>query len=163
MNAQKKTISKKQRTKVIKRRVDSLPSICYTSEKDLIEKCMKDADGGDAEAQFIIGCGYFSGGWMYKNVREAFHYWRLAADQGHLDAQLALATSYRIGDGVVQNYKEAARYYGMAVDQGYRRGQKYFEECNEKVQEAIKMKRKQKKNKRKNKNKSKSEEEQKHL
>jgi TPR repeat protein len=88
------------------------------------------ADGGDAEAQYVIGELYARGLGLVQNSYEASRWYLRAAEQGHAASQAALGLAYEQGRGVPRNYAEAARWYRAGADQGqveaqFRLGQMY--------------------------------------
>ena len=66
----------------------------------------KDAESGDAEAQFRLGGLYDTGRGVPQDDAEAMKWYRLAADQGHAMAQHNLGGMYHLGQGVPQDYAE---------------------------------------------------------
>lgn len=80
----------------------------------------KSADEGDALAQLLLG-NMYKFVEEYKDTREAFKWYRLAAEQGVAEAQFSLGTFYADGEGVLQDYKEALKWYHLAAKQGYLR------------------------------------------
>src|ERR1051325_7078669 len=76
------------------------------------------ADGGHAEAQYLIGAMYANGQGVGKDAAEAARWFRRSADQGFAPAQNALGDSYRRGEGVAKNTTEAARWLELAANQG---------------------------------------------
>lgn len=94
-----------------------------------LEKLKKDAERGNAEAQFSLGVKYYKGKDVTKNLREAARYFKLAADQGNASAQSWLGECYFDGEGVQQNYQEAVKYLKLAAEQGKSRAQYYVGYC----------------------------------
>ena len=78
----------------------------------------KDAESGDATAQFNLGVMYQSGQGVPQDYADAMKWYRLAADQGDEDAQNNLGVMYAKGQGVPQDYAEAVKWYRMAAEQG---------------------------------------------
>ena len=82
--------------------------------KALIEK----AEGGDAEAQYLLGLNYGLGIGVLKDEEEEVKWYRLAADQGHAEAQQNLGVMYDNGQGVLKDFKQAVKWYRKAADRG---------------------------------------------
>src|ERR1035437_10493494 len=68
---------------------------------------IKQAESGDAKAQFELGVMYRFGQSVSKDEAEAARWFRKAAEQGKLDAQFMLGVAYRDGAGVPKNNAEA--------------------------------------------------------
>ena len=87
--------------------------------EDKLTQLKRDAENGDAEAQYQLGFNYFHG---YDGVKEdheeAVKWYRKAAEQGHVDAQILLASCYSKGEGVSLNHAEAAKWWRKAAEQG---------------------------------------------
>ena len=79
----------------------------------------KDAESGDATAQFNLGVMYQSGQGVPQDYADAMKWYRLAADQGDEDAQNNLGVMYAKGQGVPQDYAEAVKWFRLAADQGH--------------------------------------------
>ena len=85
------------------------------SEKPQIPTLKEKAEGGDAEAQSMLGFEYET----KQDLKEAVKWYRKAAEQGDVDAQLALGDMYSDGRGVEKDFKGAAKWYRKAAEQGY--------------------------------------------
>ena len=77
----------------------------------------KAAEQGYADAQFSLGCCYYAGDGVTKNITEAVKWFRKAAEQGLANAQFNLGACYAIGEGVTKNLTEAAKWYRKAIEQ----------------------------------------------
>ena len=66
---------------------------------------LKDAEQGDADAQYILGSRFATGDCVEKNEVKAAKWYRKAAEQGYPEAQLRLGLCYRDGEGVKKNFK----------------------------------------------------------
>ena len=84
------------------------------SEKPQKPTLKEKAEGGDAEAQSLLGFSYET----KQDFKEAVKWYRKAAEQGDLDAQLVLGDLYERGRGVEQDFKEAAKWFRVAAEQG---------------------------------------------
>jgi len=88
-----------------------------------ITEWRKDAEKGDATAQFNLGISYAKGTGVVKDEKEAARWCRKAAEQGNADAQCSLGEYYAEGTGVVKDNKEAVKWYRRAAEQGLAEGQ----------------------------------------
>ncbi|HHD63492.1 MAG TPA: sel1 repeat family protein, partial [Desulfobulbaceae bacterium] len=79
---------------------------------------LQEANGGNVDAQFIVGGMYFKGQGTDPNQREGFKWLLRAAQQGKFSPEsLAIIGSmYLQGTGVPQNYQEARKYLQQAAD-----------------------------------------------
>ncbi len=93
-----------------------------SAEKSLAQ-LQKQADSGDAEAQFTLGEMYYKGKGVPMNNAEAMDWYQKAAAQGHSDAQYSLGWMYDIGEGVPMNNAEAMDWYQKAAVQGHAKAQ----------------------------------------
>ena len=84
-----------------------------------IQQLHKQAEKGDAEAQFNLGLLYDRGREVPKDKSEALRWYRLAATQGDTFAQNALGDNYWEGTGVPKDDKEAVRWWRFAADKGF--------------------------------------------
>jgi uncharacterized protein len=76
------------------------------------------ADGGDAEAQCLLGIMLQSRLGVEKDGREAVRLFRLSADQKNALGQYCLGMAYFFGDGVARDEQECVRFLGLAAEQG---------------------------------------------
>ena len=72
-----------------------------------------------AEAQYAVGCCYYSGIGVQQNYLEAFNWFEKAANQNHLTAQYRLGEMYEKGIGVESDESEAVKWYTCAADRGH--------------------------------------------
>ena len=93
------------------------PQNTEVSDADFAE-WMKEADQGDALAQYNIGVVYGKGLGVPLDYKEAIRWYRAAAEQGHAFAQNNLGSMYDEGKGVPQDYKEAVRWNRASAEQG---------------------------------------------
>ena len=93
-----------------------------------IEESRREAEQGDARAQYNLGILYYYGQGSLKDYvgrgrfqdyREAVKWFRKAAEQGNASAQFYLGASYNLGRGVPKDYAEAVRWYRLAAEQGF--------------------------------------------
>src|SRR6266481_2586169 len=79
----------------------------------------KQADAGDAQAQFALGNLYFRGLGVAQDYTQALIWYRRSAEQGFAPAQNQLGNMYEHDFGVKTDYARAATYYRSAANQGY--------------------------------------------
>lgn len=84
---------------------------------------------GDVEAQYKLGCRYYTGEGMNVDYKESAKWFGLAAKQGHKEAQYFLAWQYSTGAGVLKNLSIAFRLYQSAAQQNYPPAQLYLACC----------------------------------
>ena len=89
-------------------------------DADRITEIRRQAEQGDAVAQYNLGLMYDFGDGVPENDAEAVNWYRLAAEQGHADAQYDLGFMYDVGLGVPEDYAEAVKWYRLAADTGGR-------------------------------------------
>lgn len=65
-----------------------------------IPQMKRDAEAGDAIAQFNLGLSYELGDMVARDLAEAVKWYRRAAEQGMPDAQYNLGCCYFRGEGV---------------------------------------------------------------
>lgn len=89
--------------------------------KRLVGKAMpglrRAADGGRADAQYILGALYADGRGVARDQAEAVRWYRKAAEQNDPIAQDKLGFMYSFGNGVEKDRVEAVRWYRKAADQ----------------------------------------------
>ena len=86
-------------------------------ELGLIDRYRRDAENGDAEAQYELGLSYIYGVGVEENISEGVKWFQKAAEQGKTEAQFNLAIAYANGRGIQQNSVEAAKWFQKAADQ----------------------------------------------
>ena len=79
---------------------------------------LKEAEQGDANAQYNAGLMYCFGRDVPQDYAEAFEWFRKSSEGGNENAQYNLAVLYMNGNGVRQNNFEAVRWLRRAADQG---------------------------------------------
>ena len=75
----------------------------------------KQAEQGDASAQYNLALMYFLGEAIPLDYKEAFRWFRASAVQGNSSAQGSLGAMYRKGLGLPQDYIQAFMWYDLAV------------------------------------------------
>ena len=83
-----------------------------------IQEIIKQAEQGDAEAQFQLGLAYCNGDGIEENHEKAFEWWTKAAEQEVPAAMYNLGIMYRDGDGVEQDLYNAMYWFGKAYRYG---------------------------------------------
>lgn len=76
------------------------------------------ADGGDAEAQKLLGVMYDYGHGVKADAAAALQWYIKSAEQGDPAVQYQVGTKYFRGEGVAQDQVEAARWWGLAANGG---------------------------------------------
>ena len=61
-----------------------------------MEELIKQAEEGDAEAQFLLGLAYYDGNGISKNYSKAYYWFQKAVGQGNNDAQIYLGNLMKI-------------------------------------------------------------------
>ncbi|MEO7676169.1 MAG: tetratricopeptide repeat protein [Verrucomicrobiota bacterium] len=84
-----------------------------------LQKTKSAAEGGDPNAQNLLGEIYANGEGVPSDYKEAAKWYRLAAEQGHAGGQKHLADLYDAGQGVSQDGGEAAKWLQLAAAQGH--------------------------------------------
>lgn len=95
----------------------------HAAEEEALSDLIARAEGGEAEAQFLLGIKYEKGDGVTLNLIEAFRWYQEAAEAGYAAAQNNLAWMYANGKFVARNYDEALKWYREAAGQGDVRGQ----------------------------------------
>ncbi|OLF60176.1 hypothetical protein BTN33_01105 [Aeromonas veronii] len=84
-----------------------------------IAALIKQAEAGDATAQFQLGTKYNFGRDIEQSDSQAVKWYRKAALQGHSGAQCFLGVMYDTGRGVEQSDSKAVEWYHKAAEQGH--------------------------------------------
>lgn len=87
-----------------------------TLSQEELEQLMRDAEQGDAEAQYQLG-GYYHKG-ERRDYGRAFTWYLKAAKAGYLLAQKRVAEMYMSGKKIGKDVDEAARWLVLAAKQG---------------------------------------------
>lgn len=88
-----------------------------------IDELRKQAEAGEADAQYKLGKCHDEGKGLKQNSEEALDWYRKAAEQGHPDGQFMLGNSYAFGIHVEQDYDQALQWYRKAGEQGHHEAQ----------------------------------------
>ncbi|MDC1000973.1 tetratricopeptide repeat protein [Alphaproteobacteria bacterium] len=98
------------------------PSFAGNMDKTFADT-KKQAEQGDATAQYELGYMYNFGEGVAEDKEAAVKWYRLAADQGDVGAQFNLGVLYFFGEGVAEDKEAAEKWYRLAAEQGYADGQ----------------------------------------
>ncbi|MDO4221785.1 MAG: tetratricopeptide repeat protein [Akkermansia sp.] len=99
------------------------------AESESNYQLVRQAESGDAKAQFLLGGRYWKGGDVGLDKREAAGWWSLAAEQGNADAQCSLALYYWGNNGTGGNLPEAVYWFGKSAEQGHDIAQHFLGQC----------------------------------
>ena len=78
------------------------------------------AQGGNAVAQYQLGCLFLRGAGVPADPARARYWWELSAEQGYVKAQVCLGALYKSDDGVVTaDLRKAAALLAAAAAKGH--------------------------------------------
>lgn len=97
---------------------EQLQQFLLEFDKQDLEKLTKEAEGGDALAQFKLGALYSNGHTVEPDLTKGARWFRKAAKQGEITAQTLLAWMYEKGEGVGQSFTAALEWYLKAAEAG---------------------------------------------
>ncbi|WP_130470515.1 tetratricopeptide repeat protein [Candidatus Magnetaquicoccus inordinatus] len=80
-----------------------------------LEKDIKDAKAGNAQAQMRLGRRYIRGEGVPQDIKKGVRLIELAAKKHDPDALCDLGTMYEDGQGKPQNLRKAVKYYRLAI------------------------------------------------
>lgn len=86
---------------------------------DWLKNKMKEAEQGDAGAQFHVGLAYDLGDGVPEDNATAMHWYQKAAEQGEVRAQVNLGSMYERGDGILKDDMAAFNWYQKAAELGF--------------------------------------------
>lgn len=92
--------------------------IMLPDEEGLPVEILKQAKGGGAKAQNIIGVNYYKGKSIAQDYKKAVKWFKKAANQGNGDAQHYLGIIYYGGQGVPVDFEKAVKWFKKAAMQG---------------------------------------------
>jgi len=79
----------------------------------------REAEQGDAQAQYTLGGAYYNGNGVARNLVEGTKWLLKAAEQGYAPAQCDFGAMYEKGvPGVEQSYQDALKWFRKAAEQG---------------------------------------------
>ena len=93
------------------------------SNESYFEKCKREAEQGDANAQYELAVCYDFGNEILQNDYQAFRWYEKAASQGNAQAQYQLGNFYAKGRVVTQSTYTALIWYKKAAAQGYKKAE----------------------------------------
>ena len=78
----------------------------------------RQAQWGDAEAQYQVGVRYLLGDGVPIDREKAASWWLKSAEQGYIEAQLQIGECFIDGSGVSQDVAEGINWYHKAAKLG---------------------------------------------
>ncbi len=84
---------------------------------------LREAEQGDALAQFSLGEAYEIGDGVLQDDAQAYAWYRKSAEQGLARAQFSVGWAYVYGRGVQADDADAFEWFRKAADQGHARAQ----------------------------------------
>ena len=84
-------------------------------DPDPLTELRRQAEQGDASAQYNLGAMYENGEGVPQDDQEALKWYRKAAEHRHAAAQNNLGISYEYGMGVPRDYVQAHKWYNLAA------------------------------------------------
>ena len=90
-----------------------------TFETASFQENLRQAEQGDAKAQYELGEDYYFGNSAPQDYTEALKWFLLAAEQGHKQAQANVGMLYALGRGTTQSYIEAFKWICLAEARGH--------------------------------------------
>lgn len=110
----------------------------------LFDEYLKDAERGNASAQFFLGVAHEYGYVGKPDAAKAVEWYRKAAEQGHTGAQTFLGFALLTGSGVAKAPEQAVALFRKAAEKGNPEAQQnlgkclfYGDGCKENQQEAV--------------------------
>src|SRR5260370_22631528 len=88
------------------------------AQKIPFDRLQKEAEKGNAQAQYYLANAYYNGNGIARNPVEGANWLLHAAEQGHVQAQCDLGVMYQKGNGVAQSYQDTLKWYRIAAEQG---------------------------------------------
>lgn len=89
-----------------------------TYETASFQESLRQAEQGDASAQYEIGEDYYFGRTAPQDYAEALKWFLRAAEQGHVQAQANVGMLCALGRGASQDYTEAFKWVSLAAARG---------------------------------------------
>ncbi|KAF9164529.1 hypothetical protein DFQ26_001336 [Actinomortierella ambigua] len=115
------------------RAYESEQDFVSSNASDAVTRYRREADGGSAEAQLVLGKIYTDGYGVKEGTFQAARWYEMAAKQGNHEAQTILGQWYALGRGVIQSDEQAVKWLTLAAEQGNpvaltRLGQMYLDQ-----------------------------------
>ena len=98
--------------------LNELLNLLHESDKQAVYGYQKEAEQGNADAQFNLGSCYYNGRGVVQDYKQAVYWFQKAAQQGFADAEYNLGICYNKGRGVAQDYQQAVYWFQKAAEQG---------------------------------------------
>lgn len=95
------------------------PAAAENGTAQTLIETRKEAEQGDATAQYRLGDYYYYGRGVEKDFVEASRWLRKAAEQGHTESQVLMGACYHYGRGVEENHEAAFYWYRKAAGKGH--------------------------------------------
>ena len=92
--------------------------ICKARGAEKFRRDLELAEAGNLERQNNIGCCYFQGLRVARDLSKAVYWWKRAADAGAPEAQHSLALCFMNGEGTAVDLVEAVRLLQLAATAG---------------------------------------------
>lgn len=86
---------------------------------DDIDNLIREAESGNADAQFRLVKSYSQGIGTPKDPDKARYWLSMAAENGHAEAQYRMGDTYFYGQGKEMDHAKALQWYERSGDQGY--------------------------------------------
>ena len=83
----------------------------------LLDKIIKHAEDGDADAQVVLSSLYRWGNKVEQDYKKSFSWAKRAAKQEYIPGQYILGIYYYQGVGTKKNLKKAAKYFRSEISQ----------------------------------------------
>jgi hypothetical protein len=106
-----------------------LPIAASAVPRDPMGQVRKNAEKGDQNAQYELGCAYNGDAGWTRDPAAAAQWWARAAAQGLSDAQYCLGLSYYMGQGVPKDAAVAAQWWEKAAEQNHAAAQYFLGLC----------------------------------
>ena len=95
------------------------------------DRFLRDAEQGNAEAQYKLAVCYEDGHGTEEDREKAFEWYKKSAEQGKVEAQYKLAECYECGSGTEKDEEKAFEWYKKSAEQGKVEAQYKLAECYE--------------------------------
>lgn len=103
--------------------IEGRPATCQPLQpgpglKEGLELCIRQAELGHANAQYIMGNYWYEGELVEQDFQQAMHWYEQASLQGHAGAQYRLGMMFAAGEGVAVNRSQAYIILKMSAING---------------------------------------------
>ena len=94
--------------------------VTLPTSEELLKRCKKRMEAGDADAFFMLGNNYEDGNsGLQQNSKMAFELYLQAAKLGSVEAQYQIAVAYSYGEGVEKDEEKAEHHWAIAAIGGH--------------------------------------------